>query len=153
MPGASACGCDMQRGVCPIVPSAEANAKKSGGLHWTVLMMHPQTSFPGNVTYVQWLDGLVAQAAQLEQWDVRFVNFQDLVALKAPTAPPTPTPAPVVPTPAPSPPPAGCSVTYDQCGGTGWSGPGKCCSTTDDCVPDGSGYYSQCLPKTGQHSR
>lgn len=145
--GADACGCVNT--TCAAVASAVNNAAKSNGLHWTVLMMHPQTVFcehgtstgddpavcpassGAQISYVTWLDAFVAAAAALDTYDVRFVHFQDLVATKAPLAPtPTPTHA--------------CAGDYKQCGGAGWTS--ACCSADFTCVSDGSGYYSQCQP-------
>jgi hypothetical protein len=126
--GAGDCGCHGS--TCAVVPSAVNNAAKSNGLHWTVMMMHPQTAFPDQ-SYVEWLDAFVAAAAALDDFDVHFVHFQELVAMKAPLAP---TPAPTRP----------CAKDYAQCTGAGWTS--LCCSANFACVGDGSGYYAQCLP-------
>merc|ERR1712070_800615 len=56
--GVDDCGCnnvDNQKIWCSLVSSAKNNARKSNGLHWSVLMMHPQTVFPDGQTYTQWL--------------------------------------------------------------------------------------------------
>jgi len=145
--GAGACGCANT--TCAVVPSAVNNAAKSNGLHWTVMMMHPQTVFcqhgpstgnPGvcppssgaKMEYVEWLDAFVAAAAALDGYDVRFVHFQDLVAMKAPLAP----------TPAPT---HACAGDYKQCDGAGWTS--ACCSANFVCVSDGSGHFANCQPK------
>lgn len=57
--------------------------------------MHPQTKFPGNVSYSEWLDDFFSKAMGLKDWEVRFINFQDLPSTPAPpggsTSPATPT--------------------------------------------------------------
>jgi len=82
--GVDACGCtsDGLRLTCGLVSAAKKNAERSNGLHWTVMMMHPQTKFPGQ-TYTQWLDEFYAKAMSLEHYEVNFINFADLVQLKA----------------------------------------------------------------------
>ena len=62
------------------------NAKKSNGVLWTVLMMHPQTVFRCHSSYVEWLDDFRAECGELEDYEVRFIHFQDLVALSATAA-------------------------------------------------------------------
>lgn len=73
--------------ICSLVSSAKNNADKSNGLHWTVLMMHPPSVFPNNQTYPEWLDEFYEGVQALEDFSVHFINFQDLVQLKAPGAP------------------------------------------------------------------
>jgi hypothetical protein len=41
----------------------------------------------------------------------------------------------------------GCSIAYAQCGGTGWTGPIKCCNGSTCTVSNN--YYSQCIPIPG----
>jgi len=88
--GIGDCGCktaskDGSRQICSIIGAAIRNAEKSNGLHWTSFMMHPQTVFNStNQSYIEWLDDFYAKITALEDWEVRFINFQDVPALKAP---------------------------------------------------------------------
>ena len=50
------------------------------------LMMHPQTVFRCHSSYVEWLDDFRAECGELEDYEVRFIHFQDLVALSATAA-------------------------------------------------------------------
>jgi len=84
--GIDKCGCDGDN-ACPIIASAQQLADKSNGLHWTVVMMHPQTTFPGGQTYLQWLQELKSTAENLADYELKFITFQDLVELKLPQAP------------------------------------------------------------------
>lgn len=90
--GLDDCGCvtDTSSGStqvrCSVVSSAKNNAAKSNGLHWTVLMMHPSTVFPGGQSYSAWLDEFHEKLQALEDYDVQFINFQDLAQLHAPSA-------------------------------------------------------------------
>lgn len=81
--GVGACGCVGE--VCPIISAAKNNAVKSNGLLWTVLMMHPQTKFRCSACYVEWLDEFLFEARALEEYNVHFINFQDLVELRSPS--------------------------------------------------------------------
>jgi len=81
--GVGACGCDGE--VCSLIAAAKNNAAKSNGLLWTVLMMHPQTTFRCSASYVDWLDEFLSEARALEDYNVHFIHFQDLVQLKSPT--------------------------------------------------------------------
>lgn len=83
--GVGKCGCNGDES-CPIIPSAIQNARKSNGLHWTVVMMHPQTEFEGQ-NYLQWLQELKSTVDALEEYEIRFINFQDLISLTSPEAP------------------------------------------------------------------
>jgi len=90
--GENDCGC-LQKGSggglrvwCSIIGSARNNAAKSHGLHWTVNMMHPQTVFPDHDQYTDWLDDFYSKAMALKDWDVRFINYQDLARIPAPGA-------------------------------------------------------------------
>jgi len=88
--GKDDCGCHSSgsgsrlRVWCSVVGSARNNAAKSNGLHWTVHMMHPQTQFPDHKKYSGWLTEFHREAMALEDWDVRFINFQDLARISAP---------------------------------------------------------------------
>lgn len=84
--GVDACGCNGDQS-CPIIPSAKETAAKSNGLHWSVVMMHPQTEFPGGQTYLDWLKELKTASDALEDYKIHFINFQDLVTLTSPQAP------------------------------------------------------------------
>ena len=79
-PGEVGClGGDNQ--VCTIRGSAVTNAKRSNGLHWTVMMMHPQTIFPKRQSYVQWLDLLRGEVQKMPEYsEVHFVHFSDLTS-------------------------------------------------------------------------
>lgn len=79
------CGCNGDES-CPIISSAQENSRKSGGLWWTVVMMHPETKFPLFQTYVKWLDELLAKSQELDDYEIHFINFQDLLILKSPDA-------------------------------------------------------------------
>jgi len=80
--GVGKCGCEGE--LCSLIANAVENSRKSNGLHWTVLMMHPQTKFQGQ-TWTQWLDEFLQKVNALDKYDVIFVNMQDLVKLKAPS--------------------------------------------------------------------
>lgn len=80
--GEGTCGC--QNNICSVVSSAEQYADKSNGLRWAVLMMHPQTAFPGGQRTDAWLDDFLALARASPNYDVQFVTFQDLVKLRSP---------------------------------------------------------------------
>jgi len=71
------------RTICSIIGSAIRNANKSNGLHWTGLMMHPQTLF-GSQSYTEWLDEFYEKVTNLKDWDVQFINMQDVPHLSAP---------------------------------------------------------------------
>jgi len=81
----SSCGCIGA--TCDIIGSAKTNAEKSNGVFWTVLMMHPMTIFP-NQGYTEWLDEMLQTLQALKEYEVQFVHFQDLVALRAPSPAP-----------------------------------------------------------------
>lgn len=87
--GVGTCGCDIAKEECSMIASAEENARKSNGLHWTVLIMHPQTTF-GDQNYTQWLDDFLPATQALEEYDVRFVTFEQMTHLRAPQAESTP---------------------------------------------------------------
>jgi len=88
--GVGDCGCltsgkkDSLKVWCSVVASAKNNAAKSNGLHWTVHMMHPETVFPNGQSYTHWLDEFHQKAMALDEYEVHFINFQDLVKLSAP---------------------------------------------------------------------
>lgn len=87
--GVGDCGCHAEgtRVSCSIISSAKNNAFRSNGLHWSVLMMHPQTQFgepAGSQTYVQWLDEFHEKMGALDDYTVHYINFQDLARLPAP---------------------------------------------------------------------
>jgi hypothetical protein len=85
--GVGDCGCHAEGSEvwCSIIGSAKNNAYKSNGLHWTVLMMHPQTEFTAfGQNYVQWLDEFHEKMTALTDYTVHFINFQDLARLPAP---------------------------------------------------------------------
>jgi len=82
--GVDDCGCRNGGRLCSLVGSAKLNAAKSNGLHWSVLMMHPQTVFPNGQTYPEWLDEFYEKVQALENYTVHFINFQDLARLHAP---------------------------------------------------------------------
>jgi len=75
------CGCEDAR--CPLISSARENARKSNGLWWTVLMMHPQTKFQGQ-SYKDWLDEFLVKIRGLQDYNVHFVTFQGLAKLQSP---------------------------------------------------------------------
>lgn len=82
------CGCaDPPDRLCAIIPDAIENARKSNGLLWTVVMMHPFTKFKTEAgedqSYAEWLDEFLVESRKLEDYDIRFINFQDLVELRA----------------------------------------------------------------------
>lgn len=83
--GVDACGCNITTEVCPMVAAAKEMAAKSNGLHWTVMIMHPQTNYTPfhNMNYTQWLDEFMRQTSQLEEYDVQIVTLEDLTALHA----------------------------------------------------------------------
>jgi hypothetical protein len=85
--GVGDCGCHAEGSEvwCSVIGSAKNNAYKSNGLHWTVLMMHPQTQF-GEQSYTQWLDEFYQKTSALTDYTVHFINFQDLARLPAPAA-------------------------------------------------------------------
>jgi len=81
------CGCvDDDSGIttCSVIASAEENAKRSNGLRWTVMMMHPQSLFPQNQSYREWLDEFYIACQEQSTYDIQFIHFQDLVRLAAP---------------------------------------------------------------------
>jgi len=84
--GVDDCGCHGDD-RCPLIPNARANSLKSHGLWWTVLMMHPQTSFKTccGQTYKQWLEEFLPAIRALKDYNVHFVTFQDLAAMTAPS--------------------------------------------------------------------
>lgn len=83
--GVGDCGCHAEGSKvwCSVIGSAKNNAYKSNGLHWSVVMMHPQTVFEGQ-TYRQWLDEFLQKMNALEDYVPYFINFQDLARLPAP---------------------------------------------------------------------
>merc|ERR1712046_169822 len=83
--GVNDCACNSEAGKVwfSVVSSAKNNAAKSNGLHWAVLMMHPNTRFPGQ-SYREWLDEFYEKLQALEDYSVHFINFQDLARLQAP---------------------------------------------------------------------
>lgn len=84
--GEGKCGC--QDDICSLVSAAENNADKSNGLRWAVFMSHPQTQFEGvgSQSYADWLDEFLRLCRASTQYNFHFINFQDLITLKA-TAP------------------------------------------------------------------
>lgn len=81
--GIGTCGCVNE--VCTMIANAKEMAAKSNGLHWTTLIMHPQTVFAGQ-TWPEWLDEFLVKARALEEYDVRFLTMHQMIELKAPTA-------------------------------------------------------------------
>lgn len=79
--GEGTCGCVDD--ICSVVSNAEENARKSNGLRWSVLMMHPQNEFKGFKNWNEWLDKFVEVARASPNYEVHFVTFQDLVKVKA----------------------------------------------------------------------
>jgi len=81
--GEGTCGCCAGKGgqQCSIIPSAQENARKSNGLHWAVLMMHPFSQFPSGQSYYDWLDEFY-EVAQQSSYDIQFINFQDFAGLR-----------------------------------------------------------------------
>lgn len=82
------CGCsDPPDKLCAIIPDAIENARKSNGLLWSVVMMHPTTTFAKEdgtaQSYADWLDEFLVEARKVEDYDLRFINFQDLVELRS----------------------------------------------------------------------
>lgn len=82
------CGCaDPPDKLCAIIPDAIENARKSNGLLWSVVMMHPTTTFTKEdgtpQSYADWLDEFLDEARKVEEYDLRFINFQDLIELRA----------------------------------------------------------------------
>jgi len=88
--GMVGCGCTLIESgqlTCSLISSAVNNARKSHGLHWAGLLLHPRTDFSnssGHNNYTQWLDEFYAQAATLKDYHVKFVNFQDIQNLRPP---------------------------------------------------------------------
>lgn len=83
--GVGTCGCDIVKEECSMIASAVENARKSNGLHWTVLIMHPQTAF-GDKNYTEWLNEFLPATQALDEYDVRFVTFEQMTHLQAPQA-------------------------------------------------------------------
>merc|ERR1712232_539922 len=85
--GVGDCGCVVEGTSvrCSIIGSAKNNAYASNGLHWTVLMMHPQTGF-GAQSYTDWLDEFLQKMNALTDYSPHFINFQDLARITAPDA-------------------------------------------------------------------
>lgn len=78
--GVGSCGC--KNNVCPMIASAVENARKSNGLHWTVLITHPQTKFV-NQSWTDWLEEFLQKITALEEYKVIFVTLEDMLQLKA----------------------------------------------------------------------
>jgi len=83
--GLGECGCTGDE-KCPLLQNAYQNSRKSNGLWWTVLMMHPQTDFQKccNQSYKDWLEEFLVKIKALEDYEIHFVTFQDLAKVKAP---------------------------------------------------------------------
>jgi len=87
--GVEDCGCRTEttggntKVLCSVVSSAKNNAAKSNGLHWSVLMMHPSSVFPDGQSYPEWLDEFYERLQALEDYNVHFINFQDLAQIHA----------------------------------------------------------------------
>lgn len=80
--GVGTCGCTNN--VCPMIANAKEMADKSNGLHWTVLIMHPQTAFDSTAqTWSDWLDEFLLKTRALEEYDVRFVTMVQMTELHA----------------------------------------------------------------------
>jgi hypothetical protein len=148
--GLGKCGCEGT--TCSVLAAAANNARKSNGLYWTVMMMHPQTVFT-NQSYVQWLDEFRSEASKLKEWDVKFVHFQDLVSRRGPIppTPPTPPPSPAPPTPpptpaAPTPVPGPGYCPCKSCPPKGHAG--ACCHGNATCET-GSWSPATCTPAFG----
>jgi hypothetical protein len=78
--GVGTCGCTDN--VCPMIANAKEMADKSNGLHWTVLIMHPQTAWASQ-TWPEWLDEFLQKVRALEDYDVRFVTMAQMTQLHA----------------------------------------------------------------------
>lgn len=78
--GVGQCGC--QGNTCTMIGAAQIMADKSNGLHWTVLIMHPQTAWSSQ-TWPEWLDEFKQKAEALEEYDVKFVTMQQMTTLRA----------------------------------------------------------------------
>jgi hypothetical protein len=66
-------------GTCSIIASATSNALRSDGIHWTVMMMHPQTKFPKGQGYASWMDDFYEASQKNEEFDFHFIHFSDLL--------------------------------------------------------------------------
>lgn len=78
--GVGSCGCTGN--TCPMIGNAKTMADKSNGLHWTVLIMHPQTAWTSQ-TWTEWLDEFLQKARALEEYDVQFLTMQQMTQLRA----------------------------------------------------------------------
>lgn len=73
--------------TCSLVAAAKNNARKSNELHWTVMLLDPQTDFSGccnHNNYTKWLDDFYMEAKALAEFNVKFINFQDIPNLRPP---------------------------------------------------------------------
>lgn len=71
--------------TCSIVAAAKNNARKSNGLHWVTMLMDAQTDFSdccGHNNYSKWLDDFYAAADALDEFNVKFIHFQDVPNLR-----------------------------------------------------------------------
>lgn len=90
--GLDYCGCKTETHgadmtvLCSLVSSAVNNAAVSNGLHWSVLMMHPPSVFPGGQSYPDWLTDFYEALRALEDYNVQFITFSELADMKAPGA-------------------------------------------------------------------
>jgi len=90
--GLDKCECSASSGnqlTCSIVSSAKNNARKSGNLHWTGLLLNPQTNFQsscGHNNYTRWLDDFYDEVSGLTEFNVKFVHYQDIPNLRPPLA-------------------------------------------------------------------
>lgn len=78
--GVGQCGCTGN--TCTMIGAAQIMADKSNGLHWTVLIMHPQTAWASQ-SWTEWLDEFIQKARALEEYDVQFVTMQQLTQFRA----------------------------------------------------------------------
>jgi hypothetical protein len=87
--GVGTCGCVNE--VCTMIANAKEMAAKSNGLHWTTLIMHPQTTFDSTgpnqqpQTWPEWLDQFLIQVRALEEYNVIFKTMHQMTELRAPT--------------------------------------------------------------------
>lgn len=83
------CSASGDQLTCSIIAAAKNNARKSNQLHWTVMLLDPETDFGSccsHNNYTKWLDDFYAEANALKDFNVKFVNFQDVPNLRPPPA-------------------------------------------------------------------
>jgi len=80
--GIGTCGCKDE--VCSMIANAKEMAYKSNGLHWTVLITHPQTTFSNGMSWTEWLDDFLQQVQVLEEYNVIFKTMHQMTELRSP---------------------------------------------------------------------